>query len=181
MALFECQGLGPGSGDQYPQRPFPAVLEFVDICHPGFTAASTDTLPVLLSFPAIDHKPEDVPIHYGASHRLILDAGRIITNEDTFLALDADGNSPLPEAQALVPPGSYFLHLHAKRGRIQYSIYKNFNLWPFPPRIPPHWCRNREASFIDLSMQFTSLSASKVSVNVKSSDRRWVVTGTARW
>ncbi|RPD53584.1 hypothetical protein L226DRAFT_571962 [Lentinus tigrinus ALCF2SS1-7] len=115
----------------------------------------------------------------GVNHRLVLDACRVITNNnDGYLTTDIDGAERVLATTITLPCGIYFLHLENLSTRACYKIVANFAAWEFPESLPDHWERPLSGpERLQLRQTFGRVSPTEMSDVVKGADTKCVVSG----
>ena len=159
----DCQIRFPSATD------LPALdLNFggVDILHPFNNLR-------LFSLPCFDR--EVATGNFGVERRIIDDACHIITNNRAgYLSEDRAGEQRLSTTIAIVPAGSYYLHLNDSQVA-NYPIVSEFSAWLFPG-LPKHWCRLDAASRIQRRIKYC-MPPSTMSTKVKAIDGSCMITG----
>ena len=140
----------------------------------GFTADASDS-----SAPDAEQRLaiSEQLVRGGVLHRLVLDACRVITNnQEGFLATDIDGHDRVPASTTILLVGTYYFHLAT--GTVLYKIVTDFAAWEFPEPLPSHWERpvspNEDQA---LSGRYAGVGSSAMSVVVKCDDAECVVSG----
>ncbi|RPD53601.1 hypothetical protein L227DRAFT_396734 [Lentinus tigrinus ALCF2SS1-6] len=115
----------------------------------------------------------------GVNHRLVLDACRVITNnQDGYLTTDIGGAERVLASTITLPCGRYYLHLDNPSTRTCYKIVTNFAAWEFPRSLPAHWQRHLSGDEeFRLQQDFASVSPSRMSEVVRNADKECVVSG----
>ncbi|KAH9935658.1 uncharacterized protein B0H18DRAFT_419849 [Fomitopsis serialis] len=154
-----------------PRHTIPATLpssaRMVTIMHPGYTP-----LQDLLMLPAYD--PAPAPELWGCSHRLALDACRIIANNrDGFLSTTLDGRDHVPDSEPTLTADVYYYFLLGDHDP-EYAVVSEFAAWRFPDTLPAHWLSARQDRR-HLSRFFASESA--MSDRVRDMDGACILSG----
>ena len=113
-----------------PTLPTPARRIFIK--HPGYSPS-----PDLLWLYAYDKVPGTEL--WGCSHRIALDACRIITNNrDGFLSTTPQRQDKIPDNDLTLTADVYYYFIAAP-DEPDYPVVANFTAWRFPEILPEHW------------------------------------------
>ncbi|TFK83932.1 hypothetical protein K466DRAFT_602449 [Polyporus arcularius HHB13444] len=126
----------------------------------------------MLQLPAFDSEVLASGQHQGVLHSLVMDACRIlVNNQDVYLATDIHGQHRYSAAagQILLPVGQYYLFISGGTIGDNYPVVTDFDAWTFPhDNLPPSWTTTSSSA----AGECDPCSSSTMSEGVKHYDGR---------
>ncbi len=126
----------------------------------------------MLQLPAFDSEVLASGQHQGVLHSLVMDACRIlVNNQDVYLATDIHGQHRYSAVagQILLPVGQYYLFISGGTIGDNYPVVTDFDAWTFPhDNLPPSWTTTSSSA----AGECDPCSSSTMSEGVKHYDGR---------